>query len=65
MSSDKQLVQSDVYDDARADLDEKAAIEREIARRGVTAYRSPASLTYEDVHDRCHCECWVVHLGNP
>jgi hypothetical protein len=62
MSWDKGPVQSNAYDDVRADLDEKEAIEREIAHRGVTAYHSPASVTYEYVHDRCHCQCWVVNL---
>lgn len=61
-SWDKGPVQSNGYDDIRADLEEKEAIEREIARRGVTAYHSPPSMTYQDVHDRCHCQCWVVRL---
>jgi hypothetical protein len=61
-SSDKQPLQSNAYDDVRADLEEKAAIEGEIARRGVTAYHSPPSVTYQYVHDRCHCQCWVVNL---
>ena len=64
MSSDKQPLQSNGYDDIRADLEEKAAIEREIARRDVTAYYSPPSLTPQEVHDRCHCQCWVVNLGD-
>lgn len=59
---DKQPLQSNAYDDLRADLDEKEAVEREIARRGVTAYHWPASLTYQEIHDHCHCQCWVVHL---
>jgi hypothetical protein len=42
---DKQPLQSYGYDDVRADLDEKEAVEREIARRGVTAYHWPASVT--------------------
>jgi hypothetical protein len=62
MSWDKQPWQSDAYDDVRADLEEKGAIEGEIARRGVTAYHSPPSVTYRNVHDRCHCQCWVVSL---
>jgi len=64
MSSDKQPVQSNAYDNVGADIKEKEAIEREIARRGVTAYHSPPFVTYQDVHDRCHCQCWVVDLGN-
>jgi len=62
MSWDKRPVQSNAYNDVRADLEEKEAIEREIARRGVTAYYSPPSVTYQDVHDHCHCQCWVVNL---
>ena len=62
MSWDKQPVQSNAYDDVRADLEEKEAIEREIARRDVTAYHSPPSMTDQYVHDRCHCQCWVVNL---
>lgn len=64
MSVDKQPLQSNAYDDIRADLEEKEAIEGEIARRDVTAYHSPPSLTSQDVHDRCHCQDWVVNLGN-
>jgi hypothetical protein len=64
MSWDKQPVQSNAHDDVRADLEEKEAIEREIARRNVTAYQSPASLTYQDVHDHCHCQDWVATVGN-
>jgi len=62
MSWDKQPVQSNAYNDVGADLEEKEAIEREIARRGVTAYHSPPSVTYRNVHDHCHCQCWVVDL---
>jgi len=62
MSWDKQSWQSNASDDIGADLEEKVAIEREIARRGVTAYRSAPSETYQHVHDRCHCQCWVVNL---
>jgi len=62
MSGDEQPWQSNAYDDVRADLEEKEAIEREIARRGVTAYHSPPSVTYRNVHDHCHCQCWVVNL---
>ena len=64
MSWDKQVWKRNGYDNVTADLEEKEAIEREIARRGVTAYHSPPSLTYQEVHDRCHCQCWVVDLGN-
>jgi hypothetical protein len=59
-SWDKQPLQSNAYDDVSADLEEKEAIEREIARRGVTAYHSPAPVTYQYIHDHCHCQCWVV-----
>jgi hypothetical protein len=45
-----------------ANLEEKEAIEREIQRRGVTDYHWPPSVTYPYVHDRCHCQCWVVTL---
>jgi hypothetical protein len=63
-SEDKQALQSNAYDEVTADLEEKAAIEREIARRDVTAYHSPPPLSNGYVDDRCHCECWVVHLGD-
>ena len=59
MSRDKQLVQSNAYDDVRADLEEKAAIEGEITRRDVTDYHSSPLETYPYVHDRCHCQHWV------
>ena len=62
MSWDKQPLQNNAYNDVGADLEEKAAIEREIARRGVTAYHSPPAVPDEYVHDHCHCQCWVVHL---
>jgi hypothetical protein len=62
MSWDKQPLKSYASDDLRADLEEKEAIEREIARRGVTAYHTPPAMTYQDVHNRCHCQCWVVRL---
>ena len=61
-SWDKQPLQSSAYDEVRADLDEKEAIEREIARRGVTAYHWPPSVTYRYARDHCHCQCWVVTL---
>jgi hypothetical protein len=61
-SWDKGPVQSNGYDDVRGDLEEKQAIEGEIARRDVTAYQSPPSLTDQHVHDRCHCQHWVVNL---
>jgi len=61
-SWDKQAWQSNTYDDVGADLEEKEAIEREIARRGVTAYHSPPWVTYRNAHDHCHCQCWVVNL---
>ena len=62
ISSDKQAWQSNAYNDVTADLEEKEAIEREITRRGVTNYHWPPSVTYPYVHDRCHCQCWVVTL---
>ena len=62
MSWDKQPVQSNAHDDVRADLEEKEAIEREIARRGVTAYYSPPSVTYQG--DHCHCQDWIATVGN-
>ncbi len=62
LSWHKRPWQSNAYDDVRADLEEKEAIEREIARRGVTAYHWPPSATPQYVHDHCHCQCWVVTL---
>ena len=62
MSWDKQVWQSNGHDNVTADLGEKEAIEREIQRRGVTDYHWPPSMTYPYVHDRCHCQCWVVSL---
>ena len=62
MSWDKQPLQSDASDNVRADLEEKEAIEREIARRGVTAYHSPPWVTDRNAHDHCHCQCWIVNL---
>ena len=59
---DKQLRQSNAYDEVNADLEEKEAIEREITRRGVTDYYWPLSAEYPYVHNRCHCQCWVVTL---
>jgi len=61
-SWDKGPVQNNGYDDVRADLEEKAAIEREITRRDITNYHWPPSMPYGYVHDRCHCEDWVVNL---
>jgi len=62
MSWDKQPLQSNSYNEVQADLEEKEAIEREITRRDVTNYHGPPSLTKGYVHDRCHCQCWVVNL---
>jgi hypothetical protein len=62
MSWDKQPVQSNAYNEVTADLEEKAAIEREITRRDITNYHWPPSVTDQYVHDRCHCQCWVVTL---
>lgn len=61
-SWDKQPLESNASDDVRADLEEKEAIEREIARRDVTAYHSPPWLTGQYARDRCHCQSWVVPL---
>jgi hypothetical protein len=61
-SWDKQVWQSNTYNDVRDDLEEKEAIEREITRRGVTDYYWPPSAEYPYVHNRCHCQCWVVTL---
>ena len=62
MSWDKQPFQSHAYDDVKADLEEKEAIEREITRRGVTDYHWPPSVTYRYAHDHCHCQCWIATL---
>ena len=62
MSWDKQPVEGNASDDIRADLDEKQAIEGEIARRAVTAYHSPSWVTDQYARDRCHCRDWVVPL---
>ena len=62
MSWDKQPLQSNAYDDVRADLEEKEAIEREITRRGVTNYHWPTSVTNPYGDDHCHCQDWVVPL---
>ena len=61
-SSAKRQWQSNAYDDVKADLEEKEAIEREITSRGVTDYHWPPSMTYRYVRDRCHCQCWVAPL---
>ena len=62
MSWDKQPLQSNGYNEIRDNLEEKAAIEREITRRAVTDYHWPPSVTYRYVHDHCHCQCWVATL---
>jgi hypothetical protein len=62
MNWDKQPLQSSAYDEVRDNLEEKEAIEREITRRGVTNYHWPPSVTYPYLHDRCHCQDWVVTL---
>ena len=62
MRWDKQPLQSQAYDDVKADLEEKEAIEREITRRGVTDYHWPPSGTYRYAPDHCHCQCWIVNL---
>jgi len=61
MGWDKQQWQPN-GDDVRADLDEKAAIEGEITRRDVTDYYRPPFVTDGYVHDRCHCQDWIVNL---
>ena len=62
MSCDKGPWQSHAYDDVRADLEEKEAIEGEITRRGVTNYHWPTSVTYPHAHDHCHCQDWIATL---
>jgi hypothetical protein len=61
MNWDKQPLQSNAYNEVTADLEEKAAIEREITRRDITNYHWPPPVNGY-VHDRCHCQCWVVTL---
>jgi len=61
-SWDKQPWQSNVDNDVAADLEEKAAIEREITRRGVTDYHWPPWVTDQYVRDHCHCQDWIVNL---
>ena len=69
MSWDKRPWQSNAHNDAKDELEEKEAverekeaIEREITRRGVTDYHWPPSVTYRYVHDHCHCQCWIAVL---
>ena len=62
MSWDKQPLQSNADNEVTADLEEKAAIEREITRRDITNYHWPPSMPYGYVPDRCHCHDWVVNL---
>ena len=62
ISWDKQLLQSNAYDDVKADLEEKEAIEREITRRDVTNYHWPPTVTYPYAHDHSHCQDWIVTL---
>lgn len=62
ISSDKQVWQSNAYNDVNADLAEKGAIEREITRRGVTDYYWAPVAPYGYLRDHCHCERWVVTL---
>jgi len=64
-SSDNQPTQSNRYDEVRANLDEKEAIEREITRRDVTNYHWPPWVTYQYIRDHCDCQDWIVTLGNP
>jgi hypothetical protein len=53
---DKQPVEGNASDDIRADLEEREAIEGEIARRDITAYHSVQSVTDQYARDRCHCQ---------
>ena len=62
MNWDKQPLQSNAYNEVTADLEEKAAIEREITRRDITNYHWPPSVTDRYIHDHCHCQDWVVTL---
>ena len=62
MSWDKQPLQSNADNEVTADLEEKAALEREITRRDITNYHWPPSVTDQYVRDRCHCQDWVVNL---
>ena|SRR5215469_7330868 len=62
MSWDRQPLQSNAYNEVQGDREEKEAIEQEITRRDITNYHWPPSLTNGYVHDRCHCQCWVVTL---
>ena len=62
--NDNRPWQSNAHDEVKADLEEKEAIEREITRRGVTDYHWPPWMTYPFVHDHCHCQRWIVTLGN-
>jgi len=62
MSWDKQPLQSNADNEVTADLEEKAALEREITRRDITNYNWPPSMPYGYVPDRCHCQDWVVNL---
>ena len=64
MNWDNKAWRSEAYDDFQADLQEKEAIEREITRRGVTDYHWPPSVTHQYIPDHCHCQDWVVTLGN-
>ena len=69
MSWDKRPWQSNAHNDAKDELEEKEAvereqeaIEREITRRDVTDYHTPPWETYRYAHDRCHCQHWVTTL---
>jgi len=61
-SWDNRAWQSNADNEGTADLEEKASIEREITRRDITNYHWPPSLPYGRVHDRCHCQSWIVTL---
>ena len=60
ISQDKQPWHRHTDDEVQAALEEKAAIEGEITRRGVTAYHWSPSVTDRYLHDHCHCRSWVV-----
>ena len=63
MNWDKRTMPSNAHDEVSDDLAEKAAIEQEITRRGVTDYRWPSSVTYPYVHDHCNCHSWIAYVS--
>lgn len=62
VSWDKQPLQINGYNEVTADLEEKAALEREITRRDITNYHRRPWVTEQYVHDHCHCQDWIVNL---